>query len=356
MPEVQIGSTMDKIDVGGQSVLPTPGDKKHSGTPVGRQNRRMNKLISSGPPIALGLLIIMFGLLNTQFLSGSNIRGIADQSAILLVLAVGMTFVILLGGIDLSVEGVMATSSIVVALLAANDRNSNDFGLNAILAGIGVGVLCGLTTGLLNTRLKIPSFMASLGVGAIGTGIATVLFAGRAPRILDDDIRAWGLEKWFGVSKLAFVAALVLLLGWMIQRYTRVGRYGYVIGGSEEIAALSGIPIARYKTLAFVISGATAGLAGAMAASRLGVGEVLIGNGQMFTSIAAVVVGGTLLTGGRGGVLKTLIGALIITVLANGLILSGVDPYVQRSVQGVVIVIAVAVTGWSLRSRTRTIK
>ncbi len=314
------------------------------------------RLLTAGPPIALIALVMIFGVLNSRFLSASNMRGIADQAAILMVLAVGMTFVIMLGGIDLSVEGVLATSSLVVALLAANDRNSNNFGMFAVLAGVAIGALFGLVSGLLHTRLKIPSFMATLGMGAVGIGVATVLFAGRSPRVLDEGVRAWGLDKWLGFSPLSFVAVAALLLGWLIQRFTRVGRYGYVIGGAEGIARLSGIPIMRYKTLAFVISGSTAGLAGAMAASRLGVGDPLVGNGQMFATITAVVVGGTLLQGGRGGVHKTAIGVLIIAVLANGLILIGVEPYVQLAVQGVVIVMAVAATGWTLRSRTRTIK
>lgn len=346
---------MSEVQEGLRPVTPASHDLG-SRPPVGWGRSLSRRVITAGPPIALVALVVVFGVVNNRFLSVSNVRGIADQTAILLVLAVGMTFVILLGGIDLSVEGVMATSSLVVALLAANDRNSNDFGMLAVLAGVAVGALFGLVNGLLHTRLKIPSFMATLGMGAVGIGIATVLFAGRAPRVLDDGVRAWGLEKWLGFSQLVYVALAVLLIGWGIQRFTRVGRYAYVIGGAEGIARLSGIPIRRYKTLVFVISGSTAGLAGAMAASRLGVGDVQIGGGQMFATITAVVVGGTLLTGGRGGVHKTVIGALIIAVLANGLILSGVDPYVQRSVQGAVIVIAVAATGWNLRNRTRTIK
>lgn len=346
---------MSKVQRGLHPVA-TASDRRGSGLPARRGSLLSRRLISAGPPIALIALWAIFGVLNSKFLSASNMRGIADQTAILLVLAVGMTFVILLGGIDLSVEGVMATSSLVVALLAANDRNSNDLGMLAVLAGVAVGALFGLVNGLLHTRLKIPSFMVTLGMGAIGVGIATVLFAGRAPRVLDDGVRAWGLNKWLGFSQLAFVAVAVLLVGWGIQRFTRVGRYAYVIGGDEQIARLSGMPIRRYKTLAFVISGSTAGLAGAMAASRLGVGDVQIGGGQMFATITAVVVGGTLLTGGRGGVTKTAVGALIIATLANGLILVGVDPNIQRSVQGIVIVIAVAATGWNLRTRVRTIK
>lgn len=316
----------------------------------------VRRLVGIGPPLALVGLIVLFSLLSDRFFTLANMAGIAGQASILLVMAVGMTFVILLGGIDLSVEGVMAVSSLTVVLLATNDRNENHLGLLAVLAGVAVGALMGLANGLLHTKLRIPSFMVTLGVGAIGTGIATVLFAGRAPRLLDDALRSWGIGQWFGVSRLVFIAVVVVLMGYAVQRYTRIGRYAYVIGGDEAIARLSGISIAKYKTLAFVLSGSAAGLGGAMASMRLGVGDVQIGAGQMFATITAVVIGGTLLAGGRGGVLQTLIGALIIATLANGLILVGVEPYIQVSLQGAIIVVAVAATGWHLRKRTRVIK
>jgi ribose transport system permease protein len=146
------------------------------------------------------------------------------------------------------------------------------------------------------------------------------------------------------------------VLAHLVQRYTRVGRYGYVIGGDEPVARLSGISIGRYKIYTFMLSGTTAGLAGVMAATQLGVGDTSIGGGLLFTAITAVVLGGTLLVGGRGSVLRTLVGAAIITVLANGLILIGVNPYVQTAVQGLVIVLAVIASGWSLRRRVRVVK
>ena len=129
-----------------------------------------------------------------------------------------------------------------------------------------------------------------------------------------------------GISNLVPVAAAAVVLASLVQRYTRVGRYGYVIGGDEPVARLSGIPIGRYKVYTFMLSGTAAGLAGVMAATQLGVGDTSIGGGLLFTAITAVVLGGTLLVGGRGSVLRTLIGAAIITVLANGLILSGSTP------------------------------
>ncbi len=332
------------------------GDPRPGDPPAGRGGTLRRRLGSVGPLFALVALWIVFALLNPSFFTLSNVEGIADRAALLLILAVGLTFVILLGGIDLSVEGVMATSSLVVALLAANDRNANGWGQWAILAGVGVGAAFGLVNGLLHTRLKIPSFMVTLGMGAVGLGIATVLFAGRSPRVLDEGVRNWGIHRWFGFTQLVYMAAAALLVGWLIQRFTKMGRYAYVIGGDEGIAQLSGIPIARYKTLVFTFSGAMAGLAGAMAAARLGVGDPYIGRDQNFAAITAVVVGGTLLTGGRGGVMRTVVGALILATLETGLILAGVDVYVQQSIQGAVIVAAVAITGWNLRTRVRTIK
>jgi ribose transport system permease protein len=155
---------------------------------------------------------------------------------------------------------------------------------------------------------------------------------------------------------LFYVAIAVFGIAWLIQKYTRVGRYGYVIGGDQRIALLSGINVGKYKVGAFVISGTAAGLAGVMASAQLEVGDVNIGKNLLFTAISAVVVGGTLLSGGHGGVARTLVGSLIIVVLGNGLILVGVKPEVQTAVQGVVIVAAVVVSSWSLRSRVRVVK
>ena len=313
-------------------------------------------VLGAGPLVALVALVVFFAIASPTFSQPGNLSILLTQLSILLVIGVGLTFVILLGSIDLSVEGVMASSSLVFVLFAANDRNDFEFGLLAVVAGILTGSLFGLVNGVLHVRLGIPSFMVTLGTGAIGIGLATVLFGGRAPRLLDEGLRAWGVGSTAGLSNLVFIAIVVLGLAFFVQRFTRVGRYGYVIGGDEPIAKLSGINIRKYKISSFVLSGTASGIAGVMAATQLGVGDTTIGTGFLFTAITAVVLGGTLLVGGRGGVIRTLSGVAIITVLANGLILVGVDPYIQTAVQGLVIVVAVIASGWSLRRRVRVIK
>lgn len=315
-----------------------------------------HRLADLGPSIALVLLAATFALLSPTFLTGGNISILLTQLSIPIVVATGMTFIILLGSIDLSVAGVMASSSLVFVLLAQNDRNDIALGGAALILATLAGSAFGLLNGFLNVRLGIPSFMATLGTGAIGVGVATVLFGGRAPRLLDEGLRGLGIASIGPVPLLFLVAVLVLLVAVAIQRYTKLGRYGYVIGGDEPIARLSGIPVGRYKIGAFVVGGSASGLAGALSAAQLGVGSPQIGADALFAAITAVVLGGTLLVGGRGGVLRSLVGVGILVVLANGLILVGVGSSVQIAVQGAVIIVAVAATGWRLRRRVRVIK
>ncbi|WP_081863768.1 MULTISPECIES: ABC transporter permease [Mycetocola] len=331
---------------------PTPPDPTTPGTLA-----RVRGLIGGGgPAVALVVLIAFFSIATPNFFSVSNASSLLSQLSILLVISIGLTFVILLGSLDLSVEGVMASSSLVFVLLASNDRNDLSLGFIALIAGVLTGSLFGLLNGVLHVYLRVPSFMVTLGTGAIGVGLATVLFGGRAPRLMDDGLRGLGFGNFGIFPKLALIAILVLVVALLVQKFTRVGRYGYAIGGDEPVVRLSGVNVERYKVLSFVLAGTGSGIAGVMAAMQLGVGDVSIGAGFQFTAITAVVLGGTALVGGIGGVGKTLVGAAIITVLANGLILLGVNPYVQISVQGLVIVVAVVATGWSLRKRVRAIK
>jgi ribose transport system permease protein len=159
-----------------------------------------------------------------------------------------------------------------------------------------------------------------------------------------------------GVPALVVIAAVVVALFTFLAMATRLGRYSYAIGGDESIARVAGIPVDRYKVIIFTIAGLTAGLAGVLLTVRLGVGDVSVGSGQLFLTLAAIVLGGTLLSGGRGGPLHTVVGVLLLVVLGNGLLLSGASAYVQQAAQGLIIVVAVIASGWTARDRLRVIK
>ncbi len=308
-----------------------------------RNLRSSGILTRYGPLLALIVLCIAITILNPRFLSLRNFSAIAKQTSILLILALGSTFIILMGGIDLSIEGLMAMSSVIVSFLILNNRTELNLGMLGVLIAVAISAFMGFLNGVIHTKMRIPSFMTTLGMWSIGTGLATWLYGGYAVRILDPVVSAWAKQRTAGIPNLAFFAAVVFLMALFIERFTRLGRYVYAIGGGEDLAELSGIPIDWYKILAFTLAGCFYGIAGVLNSARIGVGEARVGE-YLFSSITAVVVGGTALTGGVGGMLQTLVGALIVTVISNGMILLDVHHYIQLAVHGVIITGAVTLT------------
>lgn len=311
------------------------------------------------PAPALGVLALIAAVMvfvNPSFLSPGNLGAVAEQSAVPAVLAVGLTFVILMGGIDLSLEGTMAAASLSTALLVANDRNGMDLGLWAVAAGCASGAVIGLIGGASVAWLRVPSFIVTIGTWQIGLGIAQLLFGAKPPRVSDGEFRGLAADKAAGLPGVVWIALLVVAFGLLLQSRTRFGRYAYVIGGSEETALLSGVPVRTYRALSFVLAGAATGLAAVLATARSGVGDVGIGSGLLFTTIAGVVIGGTLLTGGRGGVLHSVTGVIVMVAIANAMVLAGVSSYVQQAVQGTIVVTAASIALWSSRQRLRVIK
>jgi ribose transport system permease protein len=256
----------------------------------------------------------------------------------------GATFVILLGSVDLSVEGVLAFGSVVVAILVHNDMNQNSFGWFAPLFSIAAGASIGFLNGVIHVKARIPSFMVTLGSWFVGIGLATLILGGTNARVLDPQIRGLALTRFLDFPLAVWVAVAILILAWLIERFTVFGRHVFAIGGGEDLASLSGIHIGRVKIMVFTLAGAFYGIGGVLAAAQLGQGNATIGDGRLFSTITAVVVGGTSLSGGSGGVLNTLVGVLIIAVLGNGMVLLGISPDLQQAVQGVIIIIAVAVS------------
>lgn len=308
--------------------------------------------------IALIALTVIFSVLNPEsFASVVNLQTILDQASVPLILGVGATLVILLGCIDLSIEGLMSACGVAFVLLSANSRTSMDLGLWAIAIGVALGALLGLANGLAHTLLKVPSFIVTLGMGFVGFGIATLLFGTqRLPFLADGGIKTWPTQTFLGLTHAFWLAAAVVVLGMVVSKYTRLGRYTYAIGNNEPIARDNGVPVARYKVAVFTAAGACSGLAGVLTTMQLGSAPARIGIGMLFLTIAAVVIGGTSLGGGEGGIRRTAVGVLMLTVINNGLIHSGVSPNVQSAVSGGVLVVAIIMAAWPHRSRLRISK
>lgn len=292
--------------------------------------------------VLLGLCIIV-GLINPAFFSLGNAVRMLNTASIPLIVCMGATFIILMGSIDLSVEGVIALCAVAASMLVANDLTGLSLGLWSVPAAILLGGALGLLNGLVHVKLRIPSFMTTLGIGFAGVGIATAILGGVMVRIGDNDFRNWlSLGRLFGVPAAVWIAGLAVLAAWTIQERMRIGRWLYAIGTDEQTARNSGIPVERTRILIFGIAGMFYGLAGALSAAQIGRGHALIAQDRLFTAITAVVVGGTALSGGVGSVLNSVIGVFIVIVLANGMVLMGIEPYVQKGVQGLLIIAAVA--------------
>ena len=334
----------------------------HSGDNEPVAKHRRFELRSLGELGALIVLIIVFFALNpSTFLTIDNIRTILDQASTPLIVGVGATLVILMGSIDLSVEGIMGAAGMAYILSTLHTRSSvpssTDLGPLAFGIGIGLGTALGLVSGIIHTRLKVPSFIVTLGVWFVGLGLGIILFGTDAqPSLPDGGAKAWPTENFVGLPHSIWLAIVIVALGLVVTRYTKLGRFTYAIGNNEDIARNNGIPVGRIKLYVFMVAGAISGLAGILATMRLGQGTPSVGNGTLFLTIAAVVIGGTSLGGGKGGMLRTTLGVILLTILNNGLLLSGVDPGYQSGVSGLVLILAIVAAAWPLRSRLRIVK
>ncbi|CAH0158587.1 ABC transporter permease [Microbacterium sp. Bi128] len=306
---------------------------------------------------AMVVLVIVFSLLNPRFASVGNLQNILDQATVPLIVGVGATLVILLGSIDLSVEGVMGAAGMAWILLSANTRGGPDLGPLAWIIALAVGAALGWLSGVIFTRLKVPSFIVTLGIWYVGLGVATILFGTESiPTLTDDALSTWSSQTTAGIPNGFWLAVGVVVLGVLLLRYTRFGRLTLAIGDNEGIARSAGMPVARIKTAVFLVAGLLSGLAGIIATMKLGAGSATVGAGTLFLVIPAVVIGGTSLGGGRGGILRTVLGVFLLTLLSNGLILSGVSPSFQSAVSGAILVVAIVAAAWSQRNRLRIAK
>jgi putative xylitol transport system permease protein len=296
--------------------------------------------------IAFLILVVILSLSNPFFLTAGNISNVLLQTSINGVLAIGMTFVILTRGIDLSVGSVVALAGIVSASFATTSATAAVSGAPypvfvPIAVGLAVGVACGGLVGTIVSRFAVPAFVATLGMLSAARGLTLIYGNGRPVPALVPEFRWIGTGNILGVPMPVVILAVVFLLSWWVLSRTRFGRYVYAVGGNPHAAKTSGINVTRIRLLVYVISGALAGLAGMILSARTGSALPQAGIAYELDAIAAVVIGGTSLAGGVGRITGTLIGALIIGVMNNGLDLMGIQSYYQQILKGALIVGAV---------------
>lgn len=299
-------------------------------------------LVKWAPLIVLFILVLFFTALEPRFISVRNLARIAISASPALMVAVGVTFIILMGSIDLSMEGTVAVSAVIFAsLFLALGGTALSWAWVAFPAAIAVGALIGFLNGLVHVRLKIPSFMASLAMGFVGTGFALAITGGDRIQVGDPVFRSLLTVRWLNFPIMVYVAGAFLVLGWFIQAHTALGRNFYAVGGGEDLAHASGLNVRRVRVLGFTLAGAFYAVGALLAVCRIGIAETATGNNFMFTSITSVVVGGTALWGGTGGVWNTLVGVLIVNVIVNGMVVIGLPGFVQHGVLGLMVITAV---------------
>lgn len=285
------------------------------------------------------LIVAFFAFANQYFMTWLNWLNLVRQSSINGILAIGVTFVILTKGIDLSVGSVMALAGMIAASLVT--ETNEQFVLFGIFAGLAAGAGLGLVNGVLVAAVKVPPFVVTLGMLSVARGLTLIFSEGRPIPNLSDPF------KWIGSGQIMYIPVpivilfVVFLIGWTVSNYTTFGRYVYAVGGNEKAARTSGISTKVIVGATYVISGLLAGLAGLVLTARTTAALPQAGIGYELDAIAAVVIGGTSLAGGRGSLLGTLIGALIIGTINNGMDLMGVSSYYQQVLKGTIIVVAV---------------
>ncbi|WEY39248.1 ABC transporter permease [Paraburkholderia sp. SUR17] len=290
----------------------------------------------------VGLVVVCVAMMfaSSSFLSASNLENVLRQVSINAIIAVGMTCVILTGGIDLSVGSVMALSGTLAAGLMVAGMNA----VAALVVGIAVGLGFGVANGFFVAFAGMPPIIVTLATMGVARGLALIYTGGYPIDGLPDWVGFFGSGKVFGIQAPVLIMLVVYLLAWLLLERMPFGRYVYAIGGNEQATRLSGVRVARAKLVVYTLSGLTSALAAIVLTARLMSGQPNAGVGFELDAIAAVVMGGTSISGGRGSIVGTLIGALLLGVLNNGLNMVGVNPYVQNVIKGGIILLAIYIS------------
>ncbi len=303
------------------------------------------------PWITLLVLVTIVGITDPGFLKPANLMSLAGDIVPLFIMALGLTFAIYIGGIDLSAQSMANMVTVIASIYLAS------LGAGVAVLCIGAGFVLGMVSGYVTTKLLVPSFISTLAVGGIAFSVAQWLSGQRALNMdaaQRNETFGWMIGHTGSIPNELFIAAALLALCLFIERRTTLGRALKAVGAGEQAAAASGLNVARYKILAFAISGALAAVAGLLFAVKLSGGAPTIANGFLLPAIVAVLVGGTPLTGGVGGVLNTLIGTLIVAVIRASMLYFEIDATQQQMVFGIVLIAAIALT--IDRAKLRTVK
>jgi ribose/xylose/arabinose/galactoside ABC-type transport system permease subunit len=305
--------------------------------------RRIFAAREAGIAVVLVLLIVFLSWQSPYFLTASNLVVISRQIALALLIAIGMTFVILAGQIDLSVGSVVALVSVLTGMFMVN------FGLPiwlSIVLGLLVGVVVGAINGTIFANSRIPSFVVTLGMLAVARGLALGITTGSTVSGMPAAFLVLGQGMWLGVPIPVWIAVVVALVAHLVLTRTVFGRHIYFLCSDEDAAVLSGIRVRRVKIAIFTIASTLAALESVIETARLSVGQPSAGNGYELVAIGAVVIGGANMLGGEGSILGTVMGAILLALIQNGLILLGISAYWQQVFSGAIIIIAVGLNMW----------
>ncbi|MDS0294935.1 ABC transporter permease [Halogeometricum sp. S3BR5-2] len=307
-----------------------------------REQRTLHDWIQDlGPFVMLFGLILIFTFTTERFFTEGNLLdNVAKNAVTLLLVALAGTFPILQQSIDLSVESVVLLTGVVTVVLISQFG----LGLAAIPLAIGVGMLAGLFNGIVFTKLKVPSFLVTLGTLSVMAGVGKIITGGSTITFRNSAIRTISTGDVLGIPNLVLWGLLIYVGTIVLAFRTKFGRYCFALGENERVVELAGAKVDRYKIYPFVLSGLLCGTAGVLLTLRISSASPNIGSGLLLPSIAAIVMGGTALTGGVGGPHRTILGVLVIAVLNNGMNLLGIDSFVQEIILGLVVVAAVALS------------
>jgi ribose transport system permease protein len=322
---------------------------------VGRQTAKMFLAVGVLPFLLL-ILIVVFGLIESRFLSSDNLFNVSRQSTFLVIVATGQAIVIMAGGFDLSVGGTIALTSVVSATVMTDQIAGGSSTASAItvavLAGLAVGLVVGAANGLAVAALRVPPFVVTLGMTSVAYGLALIVADGVPVRGLPREFtRTLGTGSLWGIAAPVWIAALVVVVMVVVMNMTRFGRYVYAIGGNEKAARFSGVPVGPVTMTVYVASAVLSSAAGLLLTARVSSGEPNLGGEFALESIAAAVLGGVALGGGEGRLLGAIGGAVFVVLVKNGMNLIRIQSFVQMVVLGFALVLAVSFD--RLRDRVR---